>query len=53
MHVCGGLVNMEMEKARAFRDSYSEPVRNAMAWYAGQLPENAVRLPEIPYLCYR
>ncbi len=50
---CRPVIDTYMEKAGAFRDSYSEPVRNAMACYAGQLPENAVRLPEIPYLCYR
>lgn len=30
-----------------------EAVRRAMEWYDGRLPESAVRLPEIPYLCYQ
>lgn len=50
---CRPCVDDYMEKARPFSASYSEAVRRAMEWYDGRLPESAVRLPEIPYLCYQ
>ena len=50
---CRPCIDDYMEKARPFSASYSEAVRRAMEWYDGRLPESAVRLPEIPYLCYQ
>ena len=49
---CRPVIDTYMEKALPFREYYSAPVRTAMAWYEGQVPENRVSLPEIPYLCY-
>ena len=46
------MIDTYMEKALPFRESYSAPVRTAMDWYEGQVPESSVCLPEIPYLCY-
>ncbi len=48
---CRPVIDTCMEKALPFREHYSAPVRTAMAWYEGQLPESRVSLPEIPYLC--
>ncbi len=50
---CRPVIDTYMEKAQAFREYYSAPVRTAMAWYGGEAPEDSVNLPEIPYLCYK
>ncbi len=49
---CRPVIDVYMDKAQTYRLYYSVPVQQAMDWYEGKLPESAVQLPELPYLCY-
>ena len=49
---CRPVIDDYMDKAQSYLLYYSVPVQKAMEWYEGKLPESAVHLPELPYLCY-
>ena len=49
---CRPVFDTYILKAFKYKSYYCEKVRRAMSFYAGELPESEVSLPELLHLCY-
>ncbi len=49
---CRPVIESYLERAYKYEPFYSKPVQRGMRFFAGELPEDEVKLPAFPFLCY-
>ncbi len=49
---CLPVIESYLKRARKYQTFYTQPVQRGMRFFAGELPENEVKLPAFPFLCY-
>lgn len=49
---CRPEIETYLERARKYREYYTKPVQRGISFFDGELPEDEVKLPAFPFLCY-